>query len=78
MPARTGWTEPAATRSRRSPTECVDSTGAGDAFDAALLRGVADRRGSALDALRAGYGGGRRVVGRLGAHPAPGQPSITG
>ncbi|HEY2694849.1 MAG TPA: carbohydrate kinase family protein [Pseudonocardiaceae bacterium] len=59
------------------PTECVDSTGAGDAFDAALLAAWltgADPR----DALRAGTEAGARVVGRLGAHPAPGQPSITG
>jgi sugar/nucleoside kinase (ribokinase family) len=57
--------------------ECVDSTGAGDAFDAALLAAWLTGSGP-LDALRAGTAAGARVVGRLGAHPEPGQPSITG
>ncbi len=57
--------------------DCVDSTGAGDAFDAALL--AAWLRGSGRQAaLRAGVAAGATVVGRLGAHPSPGQPSITG
>lgn len=57
--------------------DCVDSTGAGDAFDAALLAAVLTGA-DPLDALRAGARAGATVVGRLGAHPAPGQPSITG
>lgn len=59
--------------------ECVDSTGAGDAFDAALL--AAWLTGAdPLDALRAGARAGAAVVGRLGAHPhrvsprSPGDP----
>ncbi len=57
--------------------ECVDSTGAGDAFDAALL--AAWLSGADQDtALRAGTAAGARVVSRLGARPVPDQPSITG
>jgi sugar/nucleoside kinase (ribokinase family) len=59
------------------PANCVDSTGAGDAFDAALL--AAWLTGAdPVDALRAGVAAGARVVGRLGAHPGADQPSITG
>jgi sugar/nucleoside kinase (ribokinase family) len=57
--------------------DCVDSTGAGDAFDAALLAALlrgADQR----TALRAGVVAGATVVGRVGAHPVGAQPSITG
>lgn len=57
--------------------DCVDSTGAGDAFDAALLASWLNGANQ-LDALRAGTAAGATVVGRLGAHPASGQPSITG
>jgi sugar/nucleoside kinase (ribokinase family) len=52
--------------------ECVDTTGAGDAFDAAtLVAWLADADRTA--ALRAGVAAGTRAVTRLGA-----QPSITG
>ena len=61
----------------RLAADCVDSTGAGDAFDAALLATWLSGA-SPLDALRAGTAAGATVVGRLGAHPESGQPSITG
>ena len=55
------------------PVECVDSTGAGDAFDAGLL--AARVRGeSTVDCLRAGARLGARAVGVPGGR---GQPSIT-
>jgi sugar/nucleoside kinase (ribokinase family) len=51
------------------PAECLDTTGAGDAFDAALL--AAWLTGAdAPTALRAGTAAGAAVVGRIGAHPA--------
>ncbi len=59
------------------PADCVDSTGAGDAFDAALLAALLSGS-DPLAALRAGAAAGAKVVGRLGAHPSSGQPSITG
>ncbi|RLK61590.1 sugar/nucleoside kinase (ribokinase family) [Actinokineospora cianjurensis] len=50
------------------PTECVDTTGAGDAFNAgalqAWLRGAAPRA-----VLRAGAEAGARAVSRVGAQP---------
>jgi sugar/nucleoside kinase (ribokinase family) len=57
--------------------DCVDSTGAGDAFDAALLAAWLSGSGPQA-ALRAGVAAGATVVGQLGAHPSSGQPSITG
>ena len=68
---RTGrWDVPAA------PAKCVDSTGAGDAFDAGLLaawlRGLPPQ-----EVLRAGVEAGAAAVARVGAQPPPpGQPSI--
>jgi sugar/nucleoside kinase (ribokinase family) len=51
------------------PVECVDSTGAGDAFDAATL--VAWLAGQAPDAvLRAGVAAGTAAVRQVGARPA--------
>jgi sugar/nucleoside kinase (ribokinase family) len=51
------------------PADCVDSTGAGDAFDAGLL--AAWLRGeSTEDTLLAGARFGARAVGRAGAQPA--------
>lgn len=50
------------------PAECVDSTGAGDAFDAGvLLSWLAG--GSTVDALRAGVRLGAKAVSRPGAQP---------
>jgi sugar/nucleoside kinase (ribokinase family) len=65
-----------------SPADCVDSTGAGDAFDAALLAAWLGGA-SPKDALRAGTAAGAHVVATIGAHPTPAvsgpdQPSITG
>ncbi|MFL6144067.1 MAG: carbohydrate kinase family protein [Labedaea sp.] len=54
-------------------TECVDSTGAGDAFDAGLLAAWL-AGGSPRDALRGGVRAGALAAGRAGAWP---QPSIT-
>jgi sugar/nucleoside kinase (ribokinase family) len=48
--------------------ECVDSTGAGDAFNAATL--IAWLAGATpVDVLRAGVRAGTRAVGRVGAQP---------
>jgi sugar/nucleoside kinase (ribokinase family) len=56
------WDVPAA------PADCVDSTGAGDAFDAGLL--AAWLRGRPpLDVLRAGVAAGSKAVSRVGAQP---------
>jgi sugar/nucleoside kinase (ribokinase family) len=51
--------------------ECVDSTGAGDAFDAALLVAWLAGRSPAA-ALRAGVTGGTAAVRHLGAQPPTG------
>jgi sugar/nucleoside kinase (ribokinase family) len=50
------------------PAEVVDSTGAGDAFDAGLLAAWLAGAGPA-DALHAGTVAGARAVARLGARP---------
>jgi sugar/nucleoside kinase (ribokinase family) len=52
-----------------TPSECVDSTGAGDAFDAGLL--VALLAGKAPEeCLRAGTRLGAKAVGQVGAQPS--------
>jgi sugar/nucleoside kinase (ribokinase family) len=57
------WDVPAA------PATCVDSTGAGDAFDAGLL--AAWLRGQPpLEVLRSGVEAGSKAVSRVGAQPA--------
>ncbi|GAA3432016.1 carbohydrate kinase family protein [Kutzneria kofuensis] len=57
------WDVPAA------PATCVDSTGAGDAFDAGLL--AAWLRGQPpLEVLRAGVAAGSKAVSRVGAQPS--------
>lgn len=48
--------------------ECVDSTGAGDAFDAGVLAAWL-RRESIVDVLRAGVRLGARAVTKVGAQP---------
>lgn len=51
-----------------APGSCVDSTGAGDAFDAGLLTAWLAGK-SAEDSLRAGVRLGALAVGRVGAQP---------
>jgi sugar/nucleoside kinase (ribokinase family) len=48
--------------------DCVDSTGAGDAFDAGVLSAWLHGK-STMDALRAGIRLGTRAIGRVGAQP---------
>nr|WP_091674911.1 carbohydrate kinase family protein [Amycolatopsis marina] len=55
-----------------APGACVDSTGAGDAFDAGLLAAWL-RREPAADMLRAGVRAGAAAVRRVGPQPAPGE-----
>jgi sugar/nucleoside kinase (ribokinase family) len=50
------------------PADSVDSTGAGDAFDAGVLFGWLSGQ-STMDALRAGVRLGARAVSRVGARP---------
>jgi len=58
------WDVPAA------PATCVDSTGAGDAFDAGLLSAWLDGK-PPLDVLRAGVTAGSRAVSHVGGQPQP-------
>lgn len=51
-----------------APADCVDSTGAGDAFDAGLLSALLAGR-SPEDCLLAGVRLGALAVGRVGAQP---------
>jgi sugar/nucleoside kinase (ribokinase family) len=53
-----------------APGECVDSTGAGDAFDAGLLSALLAGK-STEDCLLAGVRLGAMAVGRVGAQPDP-------
>lgn len=53
-----------------APGDCVDSTGAGDAFDAGLLAALLDGR-SAEECLLAGVRLGAMAVGSVGAQPGP-------
>ncbi|KAA9158212.1 carbohydrate kinase family protein [Amycolatopsis acidicola] len=50
------------------PADCVDSTGAGDAFDAGVLSARLAGQ-STVDALRAGVRLGAKAVGQVGAQP---------
>jgi sugar/nucleoside kinase (ribokinase family) len=50
------------------PAECVDSTGAGDAFDAGVLSSWL-AGASTVDVLRAGVRLGALAVGQVGAQP---------
>lgn len=53
-----------------APGDCVDSTGAGDAFDAGLLAALLAGK-SPEDCLLAGVRLGAMAVGQVGAQPAP-------
>jgi sugar/nucleoside kinase (ribokinase family) len=53
-----------------APGDCVDSTGAGDAFDAGLLSALLAGK-SPEDCLLAGVRLGAMAVGQVGAQPAP-------
>jgi len=50
------------------PADCVDSTGAGDAFDAGLLTAWLSGK-STVDILRTAVSVGSRAVGKVGAQP---------
>ncbi|WP_370942787.1 carbohydrate kinase family protein [Amycolatopsis sp. cg5] len=50
------------------PAECIDSTGAGDAFDAGVL-GAWLNGESTVDVLRAGVKLGAKAVGQIGPQP---------
>jgi sugar/nucleoside kinase (ribokinase family) len=52
-----------------APSDCVDSTGAGDAFDAGLLDALASGK-SPEDCLLAGVRLGAMAVGQVGAQPS--------
>ena len=65
---RAGWIATGSGRCTRPPCDVVDTTGAGDAFDAGLLAawlGGADPEA----ALRAGCAAGAEAVSRRGARP---------
>jgi sugar/nucleoside kinase (ribokinase family) len=53
-----------------APGDCIDSTGAGDAFDAGLLSAFT-AGGSPEDCLLAGVRLGAMAVGQVGAQPRP-------
>lgn len=53
-----------------APGDCVDSTGAGDAFDAGFLTAMLAGK-SKTDCLQAGVRLGAMAVGRVGAQPNP-------
>jgi sugar/nucleoside kinase (ribokinase family) len=63
------WVDPdGVTTVAAVPTECVDSTGAGDAFDAGILATWLAGQ-STMDVLRAGVKLGALAVSRVGAQP---------
>ncbi|HVV10078.1 carbohydrate kinase family protein [Amycolatopsis sp.] len=64
-----GWVDRNGTVSvPAEPAECVDSTGAGDAFDAGVLSAWLHGQ-STVDALRAGVTLGAKAVAQVGAQP---------
>jgi sugar/nucleoside kinase (ribokinase family) len=68
-PAGAHWADAAGRwQAGAPPVEVVDATGAGDAFDAGLLRAWSTGAGPA-EALAAGCAAGARAVARLGARP---------
>ncbi len=74
-PAGASWVDRSGTVSvPAAPGPCVDSTGAGDAFDAGLLAARLAGK-STEDSLLAGVRLGALAVGRVGAQPPPGRLS---
>ena len=73
-PAGAGWVSRDGVRSVPAAAgSCVDSTGAGDAFDAGLLTAWLGGK-STEDSLLAGVRLGALAVGRVGAQPPPSRP----